>query len=914
MLTKLAILNSEKHAKIIIAFDATAIQIVGENKIGKTTLIDSLNFLYIIDKRQMSFDSRGGKSTYNIKQSLAHFFPSANQSFIVFECYKAKANGYFCILVKRKNIEDDVEYFKIDKEFEEKDYIDAAGNLMKFDEIRKNFTLNNAISALKNKSDFFQWVYNKDVKRNAFLWVSEKVARKGQSLENSLTKTYRFLLNASSIDDSALREALIIAGSQQDLILDIFSNKSNIQQVENLKKQSNYIQKLAQIKQEFEAFKLLVNLTAVNKKAVVSLLFSFDKLIKEALDNQKNQIEATKKELEQYKKEQGNIQAQGQELSRNIGSLSEKIRNLEGEKIQNLAQTLAQIEAILNDTSPLHRDVDSLTAFLEAEKEGLKKAAEEIAAILQTISQYHFTEAQVLNKIKQFEAEKTQISSKISNYQDLLIHNISDNKEIREKINAIFSQEMLAKFRKNNLLVPIQFLDNILNINGGKIEGLDGIKAKPLESIEELKQLLPTKEQELKQQKDILETIRNRDEKQKQKSDLQAEINKISDKINKISQKEAVENKISDLKKELLALKNELAGNYNKQAAIASEVAKIGQLIDKNNQQIRDVEQQIGTYHDWQKEFEQELKDTIFVDNEEFINKPIAELRLELRREKRNLESKKQEKQTKFLELQKKTENDAAEPLFIEQIAQDILSLELKQNSIETLLEQISTQFTKPVEDFLARYKHFEVFIKTFNKSISEYKISDLKELKIELKINSNLFSDLDKIRKIICVGDLKMDLFSEQLNSPEQQSYLAILDKYIQEKNEDIHFKDLFDISLEARDENDKPKNIDLKAGNESQGTIRMINLILFLLVIKYFKTDDEENKLIFFIDEDVIDSNNTSQLIRFCKENGFVVIFAAKHQIGGLEKYYFIKKSAAHLNKVYADERNVIVAQKVD
>ena len=90
------------------------------------------------------------------------------------------------------------------------------------------------------------------------------------------------------------------------------------------------------------------------------------------------------------------------------------------------------------------------------------------------------------------------------------------------------------------------------------------------------------------------------------------------------------------------------------------------------------------------------------------------------------------------------------------------------------------------------------------------------------------------------------------------------------------------------------------------------MINLILFLLVIKFFKAEDEENKLVFFIDEDVIDSSNTDQLIRFCKENGFVIIFAAKHQIVGLEKYYFIKKSAQHQNKVFADERNVTFAQK--
>lgn len=914
MLTKLAILNSEKHAKIVISFDATAIQIIGENKIGKTTLIDSLNFLYIIDKRQMSFDSRGGKSTYDFKQSLAHFFPSSSQSFIIFECYKASANGYFCILVKRKNIDDDVEYFKIDKEFEEADYIDEVGNLLRFDEIRKKFGLSNSIAAFKDKRDFFPWVYNKDSKRNAFLWVNEKVKREGQALGNSLTKTYRFLLNASSIDDNALREALIIAGDVQGLSLDSFSNKSKMEVVEELKAKNNFIHKLKAIAQDFEDFKLLVNSAAKNKNLVMALVFSFERSLKEELESQREQMQAAGVEEAAYKKELEQRQGAANILLQEIGSLGEKIRNLEREKIGFIEKELANIEQILSSTSPLHRDVDSLTAFLAAKKQDFEQAAQEIAAVLQTISLYNFSESQVLDKIKNLELKTAQINSKIGNYQDLLIHNIAEDKEVREKINAIFSQDMLAKLRKNNIVAPIEFLDDILSINGGKIDGLGVIKPKPLESIEELKQLLPTIEQDLKQQRDILEAIRNRDEKQRQSADLQAKINEISGTLHKISQKEALETEADALKKELSELKASLIEKNNAQNSLATKVDEIKQLIDKKKQEINNFELQIKTYQDWAREFEQELRDTTFEGNEERIHKPIAEIRTDLRREKRNWESKKQEKQTMFLELQAKTEKHEAEPIFIEQISQDLLTLHDKQQSIETLLEQISNQFTKPVQEFLTRYKEFGSFVQNFNKGIGKYQISDLKALKIELKINMNLFTDLEKISKIIRVADFKMDLFSEQFNSPEQQSYLAILEKYIKDKNEKIEFKDLFEVSLEARDENDKPKKIDLKAGNESQGTIRMINLILFLLVIKYFKTESEENKLIFFIDEDVIDDKNMEQLIRFCKENGFVVIFAAKHQIKGLDKYYYLKKSATHDNKVYADERNAIIARRLE
>ncbi len=414
MLTKLAIFNSQKHAKVIIKLDdATAIQIIGENKIGKTTLIDSLNFLYIIDKSKMSFDSRGGKSTYDIKQSLHHFFPIPNQSFIVFECLKGKAGGYFCILVKRKNTEDDVEYFKIDKQLDENDFIDASGNLKKFDEIRKDLTIHNAIQSLKDKNDFFQWVYSKDTKRNAFLWINNSVKRKGQSLENSLTKTYRFLLNASSIDDNALREALIIADNRQDLSLDVFANKNKIETVEKLKNESNYINKLTKIRKEFEEFKLLVNVTESKKKLVAELLYSFDELLKREVENLKVQIEQAQTQINLYKIEEQDIKSKQTELAKEIGGLNINIGNLQREKITPKEKELKEINQILKETSAFHNTVETLTEFLETQQNSFQKQLDEVSAVLQSITQYNTTQKETENKIKSFTEKQQQLENKI---------------------------------------------------------------------------------------------------------------------------------------------------------------------------------------------------------------------------------------------------------------------------------------------------------------------------------------------------------------------------------------------------------------------------------------------------------------------------------------------------------------------
>ena len=107
MLKRLVILNSDIYSKADIELaDCDSLQIVGPNNIGKSTLIYALNFLYIIDGKQMTFSGNrtGDKTTFN------HYFPSINSSYIIFEIFKKR---YYCILVK-KNAEGSLDYYKIE--------------------------------------------------------------------------------------------------------------------------------------------------------------------------------------------------------------------------------------------------------------------------------------------------------------------------------------------------------------------------------------------------------------------------------------------------------------------------------------------------------------------------------------------------------------------------------------------------------------------------------------------------------------------------------------------------------------------------------------------------------------------------------------------------------------------------------
>jgi len=129
MLTRVIVLNSKVYGKAEVRLDdCDSLQLVGPNNIGKSTLIYALNFLFIIDGQKMSFSgNRKGD-----KETIHHYFPNHNQSFIVFEVFK---KSYYSIIVKR-DADSNLEYFKFDSEYKEEYFVDEDKRLLKFEEVK----------------------------------------------------------------------------------------------------------------------------------------------------------------------------------------------------------------------------------------------------------------------------------------------------------------------------------------------------------------------------------------------------------------------------------------------------------------------------------------------------------------------------------------------------------------------------------------------------------------------------------------------------------------------------------------------------------------------------------------------------------------------------------------------------------
>ena len=270
----------------------------------------------------------------------------------------------------------------------------------------------------------------------------------------------------------------------------------------------------------------------------------------------------------------------------------------------------------------------------------------------------------------------------------------------------------------------------------------------------------------------------------------------------------------------------------------------------------------------------------------------------------------KQSKDRTFDRLKDKVKSVlASEDEFIVFVEEEIACLPDKRNSIDGYLQAISVQFANPAASLIRRYTEFKEFIvNKFNSKLSKTKFSDIESLKIEL-IESK--ATLEELRKISSIQDLKnQSEFDFGLSDN-----LLVLNKYL-DSGKKIEFSELFEIELHLT-KGGKDRKVDLKDQVESDGTDRMIRLVIVMSVINRLAINDKLNKIVIFIDEiATIDGHNRRELFKFCKEHNFIPICASPDEtiLDGFDKYVLLFRPQKG-NKVNISEKqpNVIFQEKL-
>lgn len=884
MVKRLIILNSEIFSKADIELDnCDSLQIVGPNNIGKSTLIYALNFLFIIDGREMSFSGNraGDKTTFN------HYFPSINNSFIVFEIFK---NRYYSILVK-KNAEGNLDYYKIDSEYKEDLFFTETAHgqkLRKFDALLSEFaTRGIEHSKFSHRRDVFNFVYQKGKRNNGVVWLNDNVNQDGRGISNNFSKIYKYLINSQLINNDSLKESLIIADNKETERVSF--SKKNQKDIQNLLKHNRDIKAIKSIQRSFSTFTELVHQYAGKSTLLSELSFAFDTEYASLYDELCTSVSRMNLESEKKRNHQDEILApKARELHQLIGKTTHQI----DQKQQDIITQKTLIEKI---------SAYEGLSFLEQSFYNLETKRKTIESQITLIENQNISSQEIENNIHHATTEIASISMQVEQYSNQLIHQISDKQETKELINRILSTD-ITSLSADAIATNITKTENGMKFFDGIISLPHDLQGKPIDSIE----MLQNKIKQLNKEKSINETLlpiaKNLEKYRKELEGIHTEIKIVKDKIEALQLLPTLEKENETLQSErkiLLEKKEQLKKEIS---LVEEEIRKLSAIIELAHKEKLAKEKEMDEIKNWKIELEQFGIPPITYQTKDSLDTIYKNI-------KRNYDERREikvEKDRLFDRLKFKTETTyASETDFIAFINSELLVLEEKQKAIDGLLKSISTQFANPCHTIYSRFEEFKSFITNqFNSKIRSIKISDIDTLKIEIIENEHLIKDL---HKIIQIRDLHSALIFD-----DQSENLQTLNKYLDNQTT-ITFNDLFDIKLHLHKKG-QHKVVDLKKQIESDGTDKMIRLVIIMSIINQIIIKDDENKIVLFVDEiGTIDEANRIEILNFCKEHHFIPISAAPlHPYDGFDKYYLVRRSK---NKIVVSEKNGnVILRKVN
>jgi len=178
---------------------AGALQIVGPNNTGKTTLINTLQFLYLDDRRHMDFGS------YTADQTHAFYFPD-QYSYVLFECLGATGQ---CVLGWRgesKASGADPERFFYAGPFTAADFLDQKNQVREPREVNARLALKQfrVIKSAQEQKELLLPALNGDARGLGI------VALRDSDKYHHFRETLKNLLTLSAITQEQMRDRLLM--------------------------------------------------------------------------------------------------------------------------------------------------------------------------------------------------------------------------------------------------------------------------------------------------------------------------------------------------------------------------------------------------------------------------------------------------------------------------------------------------------------------------------------------------------------------------------------------------------------------------------------------------------------------------------------------------------------------------------
>lgn len=265
-------------------------------------------------------------------------------------------------------------------------------------------------------------------------------------------------------------------------------------------------------------------------------------------------------------------------------------------------------------------------------------------------------------------------------------------------------------------------------------------------------------------------------------------------------------------------------------------------------------------------------------------------------RRERDLRREREELRQPQQELEKRYERESPDMTFAAWVA-NRLNIAQEIARIEALLEEnyngLFTQVRGELNNLTQAYETVKNRVAALNNLIRRVSVSNIEQIGIELE-------ESDLVAAVQQTTQPQMGLFERPRLTAEEgerfvEEYLNNLRNYGQE----LRLADMFQLAfLITFEHNSKPVREFEINRFESNGTRIAIKIVLYLGLIKLLQQDRRapSARIPFFLDEvGSIDSHNLGQLLRYCEVNNFLPIFASPEIRPDIPHNYIFKRDGA-------------------
>lgn len=889
--TKIILINAGKYDEAEVSLDG-AIQIVGRNNAGKSTLINTLHFLYIDDRSKMSF------GPYTFDQTLDYYFINEH-SYVLFECRTLRGQVVIGWRGASKASGADPERFFYLGPYRREDFFDERDRVRKPAEINTRL-VERDYQSLKKPAEHRAILLSSAAQRNNGLGI---VALKDGERFSDFRDTLKNLLNLANITQDQMRERLLmLAGLPTDYVAidarrilgdDYEQLRRERDELTLFKSHQNDVQSIIQLFTERQVLWGQLNyrwqdLKARKKKfdedhsTRVAALTEKITTTRKAADEAKEAAEKKQKEKELLLQEKSPIEVQ-------LKTLETSKKTYAGFAEQFEQVTLDNLERQLNEL--LNRQQEASNETAESVRGQLQTAENEVEATAKSIQ--HFSRLAVTSLREHFSDDEIAQLFRILS-PDLLGLAVG-----RTGITLSNSNEVVARLRQ--LVSRIKdgvYQDDSMTVRLGPASDV----LSKFQNVEALEKELERQKKNVARLTALLEAVTR-----------QAEVAKSIEELKK--QKQAQADKLAAYKQYQRDLASEAqwresAKNLERSInAAAKAVSDLNTARENHRDQLSkldtDKRAADSEYQAVLKRYDQ-CHDRIALFNagpradaeipEDFDSAVSFYLR-----EYSKASDMSRSLEVAFVKLgvfaDRYKGNDEADT--IRNLEQELDALAKREEALQLRWNSQIHALKGRFQEVLNDLKLIESAKDKLNRELAHIHVSDLKSVKLTVERQSD---EVSLIERLANIGEL--NLLDD--TTPLDKVFERVRAKM--GRNPVTRIADLFVLGVHVtRADNTVKKYADFHQV-ESDGTTITIKVLFNLLVLKSLLHKDDV-AIPFFLDEiQDLDPANQRAVIQTAKKLGFIAITAAPSAIGEVDACYFLEPNKQGRVVLTEDQRLIM------